>query len=292
MSYGYLHLAKIINYDVIKGGYYLESVALARTSKWGPCPSLTPGLQPGDRVVLGATGTSRDNLIILGKVGADFPDISDIPGLLDQLNARKQPVRLATTANHGLTGLADIDGVTPLAGNRVLVKNQSSGSANGIYITAAGAWSRAADFAAGSAQYPGIVVYVTEGTANGDKEFGLTSDTVVTVGTTSHTWGRLTVDYTASNGVQLVGSDFRANYAQVMQRKVALGFVPTTGVDVTINHAFDLANKSDFLCEVTLDSTGEKVRCGVRGSDVNNVILSFETTPTTNQYRYQIQGLS
>jgi hypothetical protein len=87
VSYGYLHLAKIVGYDDVTQAYYLESVALARTSKWGPSPSLVPGLQVGDRVVLGATGTSRDNLMIIGKVGAGFPTIPNIPGLLAQLNA-------------------------------------------------------------------------------------------------------------------------------------------------------------------------------------------------------------
>lgn len=352
MSYGYLHLAKIVSYDDVKKGYYLESVALARTSRWGPCPSLVPGLLTGDRVILGATGTSRDNLVVLGKVGAEFPAIGDIPGLSALLNVRKSPVRIATTANHGLTGLTAVDGVTPVAGDRILVKNQSTGSANGIYVAAAGAWSRATDFAAGSTQYPGTTLFVYAGTVNGDKHFSITSDAVVTVGVTSHTWGQSGGSYTGSLGVQLVGNDIRANlgsgvtlsgdqiianlgpgvtlsgnqivpnlgpgvtivsnqivanlgtglvfsgnqivpdYTKVLRFKVALGFVGTSGVDVTVNHALTLADKSDFLCEVTEHSTGEKVTCKAVGSDVNNVILSFDTAPTSNQYRYQILGLS
>jgi len=46
----------------------------------------------------------------------------------------KASVRIATTANHGLTGLTAIDGVTPIAGDRILVKNQTTQSGNGIYV--------------------------------------------------------------------------------------------------------------------------------------------------------------
>jgi hypothetical protein len=79
--YGYLHLGRVVSFDEASGGYYLQSVGLARTSRWGPASSAVPGLLVNDRVVLGATGTSRDNLVIIAKVGATFPGIADIPGL-------------------------------------------------------------------------------------------------------------------------------------------------------------------------------------------------------------------
>src|SRR3546814_3086950 len=53
---------------------------------------------------------------------------------------------LATTDNIPLFGVQTIDDVTVIPDDRVLVKNQNSGSENGIYVAAAGAWSRAADF--------------------------------------------------------------------------------------------------------------------------------------------------
>src|SRR5574343_963665 len=53
--------------------------------------------------------------------------------------------RAATTANITLSGTQTIDGVSVIAGDRVLVKNQSTASANGIYVVAAGAWSRSSD---------------------------------------------------------------------------------------------------------------------------------------------------
>jgi len=57
----------------------------------------------------------------------------------------KQPVLCGTTANITLSGLQTIDGVTVVAGNRVLVKSQTAPAQNGIYLASATAWSRAPD---------------------------------------------------------------------------------------------------------------------------------------------------
>lgn len=87
-NYGYLHLGRVLSYDETRNAYSLESVGLARTSKWPATPSCVPGLQPGDRVILAAKGSSRDDLVIIGKVGAAFPDITDIDGLIAALAAK------------------------------------------------------------------------------------------------------------------------------------------------------------------------------------------------------------
>lgn len=57
----------------------------------------------------------------------------------------KAPARAATTANITLSGPQTIDTVSVIAGDRVLVKNQTAPEDNGIYVAAAGAWSRSAD---------------------------------------------------------------------------------------------------------------------------------------------------
>lgn len=67
-NYGYLHLGRVLSRDATRNAYNLESVGLARTAKWPPVPSCVPDLQPGDRVILGAKGTSRDDLVILAKL--------------------------------------------------------------------------------------------------------------------------------------------------------------------------------------------------------------------------------
>lgn len=58
----------------------------------------------------------------------------------------KNSVKVASTTNLTLSGTQTIDTVAVVAGDRVLAKDQSSASANGIYVVAAGAWTRATDF--------------------------------------------------------------------------------------------------------------------------------------------------
>jgi hypothetical protein len=100
----------------------------------------------------------------------------------------KDSVHVATTANITLSGTQTIDGIAVEAGDRVLVKNQTAGADNGIYVAAAGAWSRATDANASSEVTPGMFVFVEEGTANGDNGFVLTTDAPITLDTTSLTF--------------------------------------------------------------------------------------------------------
>jgi hypothetical protein len=103
----------------------------------------------------------------------------------------KASVRAATTgSNITLSGTQTIDGVAVVAGNRVLVKDQSTGSQNGIYVVAAGAWTRASDFNVDAEVTPGAFTFVEQGTANADSGWVLTNDGTVTVGTTSLTFSQ------------------------------------------------------------------------------------------------------
>jgi hypothetical protein len=97
----------------------------------------------------------------------------------------KASVRAATTANITLSGEQTIDGVELVAGDRVLVKNQSTASANGIYVVAASTWSRATDADSSAKVSSGMFVFVEEGTANADAGFVLSTDGAITLGTTA-----------------------------------------------------------------------------------------------------------
>lgn len=98
----------------------------------------------------------------------------------------KASVRVATTANITLSGPQTIDGVAAIAGDRVLVKDQTLGEENGIYVVAAGAWARSAD-ADGTPSNEvsaGMYCFVSEGTLNLNKFFFLATDDPIVVGTT------------------------------------------------------------------------------------------------------------
>lgn len=130
----------------------------------------------------------------------------------------KASVRAATTANITLSGAQTIDGVSVIAGDRVLVKNQSTGSQNGIYVAAAGAWSRSTDADGSPANEvsPGLFTFVEEGTTQADSGWVLITDAPITLGTTALSFtqfsgaGSTTATNVGASGVgvfkQLAGS--------------------------------------------------------------------------------------
>ena len=77
-------------------------------------------------------------------VGTDATNKDYVDNLSAGL-AWKDSVRAATTANITLSAPQTVDTVSVIAGDRVLVKNQTTPSQNGIYVVAAGAWTRATD---------------------------------------------------------------------------------------------------------------------------------------------------
>jgi hypothetical protein len=92
------------------------------------------------------------------------------------LIAPKDSVRLKAVGDVAtLSGNQTVDGVLTAPGERVALFNQSITTEDGIYITNAGAWTRAADFASGSSQ-AGSVFPVEEGTSNGDTFWQVTND--------------------------------------------------------------------------------------------------------------------
>jgi hypothetical protein len=129
-----------------------------------------------------------------------------ITGLLDPTNAQdaatknyvdgvvqgvdaKASVRVATTGSNlaALSGLLTVDGVTLVSGDRVLVKDQTTQSANGIYIAASGAWTRALDADAWT-ELPAAFTFVETGTVNADSGWLCTVVAGGTIGTTAVTW--------------------------------------------------------------------------------------------------------
>lgn len=102
----------------------------------------------------------------------------------------KASCRVATTANITLSGTQTIDGVAVVAGDRVLVKNQTTASANGIYVVAAGAWSRSTDADSSAEVTSGLFVFIEEGTTHADQAWVLTTNNPVTLGTTALTFAQ------------------------------------------------------------------------------------------------------
>ena len=87
----------------------------------------------------------------------------------------KDSVKVATTANITLSGTQTIDGVAVSADERVLVKDQSTASQNGLYLCKASTWARTDDLAAG-VDAAGAFAFVEQGTVNADNAFVCSSD--------------------------------------------------------------------------------------------------------------------
>lgn len=100
-------------------------------------------------------------------------------------------VRVATTGPIALSGLQTIDGVAVTAKQRVLVKDQASAAANGIYEVKSAAWARARDAREGDGHHDltsGAHVFVSEGTVNAGKVYYLTTPDPIALGLTDQTW--------------------------------------------------------------------------------------------------------
>jgi len=140
-----------------KFGLYMPSSSASQISTrdlniWvsAPADANSAGLYVG---IYTDNNTSQVQIRTSSISGAPYPAI-----------AQKLPVVLRTDANlAALSGTLTIQGVTLVAGDRVLVAAQTVGTANGIYIVAAGAWTRALDYAAGSAAL-GAYVFANNGT--------------------------------------------------------------------------------------------------------------------------------
>jgi len=121
----------------------------------------------------------------------------------------KTSVRAATTANITLSGAQTIDGVSVIAGDRVLVKNQSTASQNGIYVVASGSWTRSTDTNTG-AKILQATTSIEEGTVNGDTIYTCTTNAPITIGSSSINFAKTSATtYTGSDGITLSGNNFQ-----------------------------------------------------------------------------------
>lgn len=200
----------------------------------------------------------------------------------------KEPVRAATTANITLSGTQTIDGVSVIAGDRVLAKNQSTGSANGPYVVASGAWARATDFD-GSSELLGAAFFVSEGTTQGNQQWQLTTDAPLTIGSTSLTFQQFGggTSYTAGNGITLSAGVFAVDTA-ITARKAAVAIGNGAATSFNVGHSLGTTDVNVFVREAS--SGFAQVFPDVSIVDSNNVTVAFATAPSSGQYRVFVVG--
>lgn len=201
----------------------------------------------------------------------------------------KQSVRCASTANIAtLSGLLTIDGITVVAGDRVLVKDQSAASANGIYVAGSGAWTRATDADENAEVTAGLAVMVTEGTTNADTQWRLTTNDAIVVGTTSLTFTQIGAgtSYTQGTGISIAGNVISVDTAVVV-RKFSATFGDGSATSIAITHSL---GTQDVTVSVRDASTNAFVECDITANSTSQVTLGFTTAPALNSLRVVVHG--
>ena len=183
----------------------------------------------------------------------------------------KESVRVASTANIVLaTALENgdvVDGVTLSTGDRVLVKNQSTASENGIYVVqASGAAVRATDADSNTEVTSGMFTFVSEGTVNADSGFVLSTNDTITLGTTSLTF------------VQFSGAGQITAGAGLTKDGNTLDVVGTAD-RITVNaDSVDIA--STYAGQSTIVTLGT-ITTGTWGSGATNIAVASGGTGTS-----------
>lgn len=171
----------------------------------------------------------------------------------------KQPVKAATTANITLSGEQTIDGVACVTGDRVLVKNQTTGSENGVYVVDTGSWTRAKDFNGVYDIVRGTMVRVNQGTDNSAAWFVVSTADPITIGTTSLSFSRETINnvtrvsFIASAGQTLfnLGSSYQqganglAVFVNGLRQRVTDDFTETSSTTFTMAYALAAGDEVD-----------------------------------------------
>ena len=201
----------------------------------------------------------------------------------------KQPAAVGTTANITLSGLQTIDGYTTLAGDRVLVKNQTNPAQNGIYIASTTAWTYALDANTWD-KYIGAVIFVDNGSYLVGSAWYSTAQKGGTLGTTPLNWSNLAFSstYTAGTGLTLTGTQFSITNTGVSAGSYgSASTVPT----YTVNAQGQLTSASNTTIAIantqvsglgTL-STQNANSVSITGGSINGTTIGA-STPSTGAF--------
>jgi hypothetical protein len=189
----------------------------------------------------------------------------------------KQSVKAASTVAGGnitLSGEQSIDTIALVAGDRVLLKNQSTASQNGIWIVSASTWSRALDadgtITDGASNVTsGLFCFVEQGDVNRDTGWVLTTDTAITVGTTNLAFAQFTGagSFTAGAGLTQTGNQLDAN---------------TDGTTTYVDSSDQIAVKSSTTAGEVLRSQGTGTSAAWGALSLSTPAAVTGVLPTTN----------
>jgi phage-related tail fiber protein len=175
--------------------------------------------------------------------------------------------RLASIANLALAGLAAIDGVVPVAGDIIGAFGQTLGAQNGLYVAAAGAWTRASNFDEVTEVTPGTLIVVSEGTGLHGQVFELTTPAPIIVGTTVLTFLPIAGPYdstlaTGAGPIAIAVDDRVVNFNLTAGARVAT--LPARAL-VPNGHQITLVNLAPLTTTIDITPAGVETINGVAG---------------------------
>lgn len=226
----------------------------------------------------------------------------------------KPTARVATTANGTLaTAFANgqvVDGVTLVTGDRIVLKNQTAPAENGIYtVNGAGAPTRATDMDTAT-EALGALVFVNEGTVNGNTLWAMTTNAPITLGTTGLVWEQMggigTV--TAGTGIVVTGQQVALSIPVLVTSggtgaTTAAGARTNLGVpgialftigdavatSFVLTHA--LAGGRDIIVQVIRNATPwDVIICDIERTSTTTVTVRINPAPASNEYRVVMLG--
>jgi hypothetical protein len=212
----------------------------------------------------------------------------------------KQPVRCGTTANITLSGLQTIDGVTVVAGNRVLVKSQTAPAQNGIYLASATAWSRAPDADTWD-ELISALVFVESGSTLAGSAWYCTIQRGGTLGVTAITWSNFSVAASYSVGTGLTLTDYVFSITNTGVAAAAYGSASKTLTatvnaqgQLTVLAATDIAIANTQVSGLGTMSTQAASSVAITGGTINGTTIGGSTaaavTGTTITANTQFTG--
>jgi len=247
---------------------------------------------------LSSTTTVSDS--VLTANGGRFFETTAGTGVEDTTGSRPRAVRAASTAaiaNYTRTAnvitadangaLSAQDGVTLVAGNRYLLKNGAAGADNGLYdVTQVGTGSlpfiltRCDDSNESAEMPPGLLVYVSEGTLNGDEFFFLSTNAAITLNTTSLTFTQLPdlgdlASTSNAQGASLIGIEDAATQ------------ITATTVEGALT---EIVDASQLLAGVTgadggnligFDDSGNKTTAATVADALDELYVNYDTLVAT-----------
>lgn len=241
-----------------------------------------------------------------GTAATDLVTKQQLDGAVVGL-AWKAPVRAATTTTGTLsTAYANgsaIDGVTLATNDRILIKDQTTATENGIYtVNSTGVPTRATD-ADSTSELNGAAVYITTGTTNADKAYTQTTDSP-TISSSSIVWAQfgggtlptagagltltgstLDVGNTGGSGITVNANDIAIDHSVVPKLFSIATHAATTSIAITHSLGTTATTEAVFIT-----ATGEEIYPDIFHTSTTVTTFVFGVAPTLNTLTFVIHG--